>query len=90
VEREDTADPSSKDNAYLSDPVGGIDLDPAMLGLELKGKEIQFNINIPPAVIERIKTKGIQPVIFQITPVTNLPFLLGIQEEDDIEQLSRN
>ncbi|MFT5169562.1 MAG: hypothetical protein ACI8Q2_000170, partial [Candidatus Omnitrophota bacterium] len=72
----------------ISPEVGGIDFNPEHLDLDTQGMGIQFNVDIPLAIIERIKKEGIQPRIFQITPVTNLPLLLGIKEEDDVEQLS--
>lgn len=58
-------------------PVGGINLSSDLLDLRTRGEEIQFDFNISPAMIETLPIEGFTPLIFQITPVTNLPLLLG-------------
>ena len=60
-----------------SSPVGGIDLYPALLDLQIKrdGNGIPLPLNLQPAEVMDIE--GILPVIINITPVTNLPMLLG-------------
>ena len=55
--------------------VGGIDLSPENLNLIREGNRIEFDLT--PVGIENINIRGLTPVIFQITPVTNLPLLLS-------------
>lgn len=56
-------------------PVGGIDLSPEYLQLLREGSRVE--IDLTPVGIENIDIRGLTPVIFQITPVTNLPLLLS-------------
>ena len=63
--------------------VGGINLNPA--GLEMK--EIGDNIEFDASVVDLENLDpdsilGIQPIIINITPVTNFQMLLGIKKED--------
>ena len=63
--------------------VGGIDLNPALLELNTQGEDIDFDV---PVAIDEIDAKGITgftPVIFQITPIQNLPLLLGEKGKTD-------
>ncbi len=61
--------------------VGGINLDPKLLDLQIKrdGNGIPLPMNAQP--IRNMKIDGFFPVIINITPVQNLPFLLGINKE---------
>ncbi len=58
-------------------PVGGINLDPALLNLQIKrdGKGIPLPVSQQP--ILEMKIDGFVPVIINVTPV-NLPQLLGL------------
>ncbi|MGE0267265.1 MAG: HEAT repeat domain-containing protein [Candidatus Omnitrophota bacterium] len=71
---------------------GGIDLNPENFDLKQSGTAPQFNIpdtlTLPQGSIE-----GIIPVIINITPVTNLPLLMGYlpgQEGDAFTQIPDN
>ncbi|MBZ0165307.1 MAG: hypothetical protein K8I00_00770, partial [Candidatus Omnitrophica bacterium] len=67
-----------RDAAVLPDSyqnVGGIDLSPQNLKLLRQGQRIELNLT--PVGYENIEIRGLTPVIFQITPVTSLPLLLG-------------
>ena len=70
------------DNAQMSD-VGGIDLNPNMLDLETQGKAIEFDIPFDSETILNMPIDGFSPIIFQITPINNVPFLLGISEKEE-------
>ena len=64
-----------------SKEVGGINLDPTLLNMETTGKGINFNI--PDEVINNLnpsQINGFTPVIFNITPIKNIPFFLGINK----------
>ncbi|MBI3601434.1 MAG: triose-phosphate isomerase [Candidatus Omnitrophica bacterium] len=59
-------------------PLGGINLDPALLDLQIKrdGNGIPLPLSQQP--IGDMKIDGFLPVIINITPVENLPLLLGV------------
>ena len=71
------------DNAALATPLGGIDFNPAMLDMQIKrdGKGIPLPIN--QQSIQDMKIEGFLPVIINITPVSNFPFLLGIADQEE-------
>lgn len=66
---------------------GGIDLTRRRLPLETRGEGVEFDLPFDPNHLEKIPLNGLTPVIFQITPVTNLPLLSGLAE-DPSKQLS--
>jgi len=66
---------------------GGIDLTRKRLPLETQGGGVDFNLPFDPNHLDKIPINGLTPVIYQITPVTDLPLLLGLVE-DHLEQLS--
>ena len=67
------------------DATGGINLNPALLDLQVKrdGNGIPLPFNLQPATVMNIE--GFIPVIINITPVINLPMLLGwdVPETED-------
>ncbi|MCK4829606.1 hypothetical protein KA005_78505, partial [bacterium] len=69
---------------------GGIDLNPRNIDIKTRGDGIKiqfpsFNQNLPINIID-----GFVPVIINITPITNIPFLLGVESESLKEpQLTR-
>ncbi len=70
------------DNALMDkQDVGGIDLDPTLLNLQIKrdGKGIPLPVN--QQAIENININGFVPVIINVTPVINLPQLIGLNKE---------
>lgn len=79
---------SSSDHGFLAEvkpeiqqSPGGIDLTSKRLPLETQGEGVDFNLPFDPNHLEQIPINGLTPVIFQITPVTDLPLLLGLAED---------
>jgi len=75
-----------KDQAQLAK--GGIDLNAANLQLNREGKGVQMQFD--PAMIERIKREGFDGLNFEIQkmiPVTNLPVLLGLREDEQVKKV---
>ena len=66
--------------------VGGIDLNPEKWNLETKGQGV--NLNIDPAQLQNLDIKGLTPVIFNITPMTDLPLFLGIKKDEPHKSFS--
>jgi len=70
--------------APLEKVKGGIDLNPNSLNIEIKsstGQGIDYNTTIDSQLLEELTSSpigGFEPVIFNITPITNLPLILGI------------
>ena len=62
-------------------PVGGINLDPALLNMQIKrdGKGVPLPVNQQPML--KMEIEGFVPVIINVTPV-NLPMLLGVAEQE--------
>ena len=62
----------------VSSPIGGIDLNPALMDLQIKrdGNGVPLPFNLQPAEIMNIE--GLLPVIINVTPVLNVPLLLGL------------
>ncbi len=75
------------DNAFLgqvdqsAEHPGGIDLTRKRLNLQTQGEGVDFNLPFDPSHLDQIPINGLTPVIFQITPVTDLPLLLGLAEK---------
>ncbi len=82
---------SSVDSAMLGDVAtsssvqenpGGIDFNPNLLELQIEGEGSDFNLQINNTNLEQIHIEGLLPVIINITPITNLPFILGTTESE--------
>lgn len=57
--------------------VGGIDLNPNMMQFEQEGQPFNFN---PPDLMNNLQNMnitGFNPVIINVTPITNIPLLFG-------------
>jgi hypothetical protein len=65
-------------------PPGGIDFNPRWLEMEIRrdGNGVPLPIESQPIEQFRMQIQGVIPVIINITPVTNLPMLLGIATPD--------
>ncbi|HQO58678.1 MAG TPA: AarF/UbiB family protein [Candidatus Omnitrophota bacterium] len=65
----------------ISSPIqqntGGIDFNPNLLELQIEGEGSEFSLPINNTTFEQIQINGLQPVIINITPITNLPVILG-------------
>ena len=71
--------------AVRGTPVGGINLNPTLLNLQIKrdGKGIPLPTYQQP--IGNMKIEGLLPVIINITPIANLPLLLGFDTKSSHE-----
>ncbi|HLF17998.1 MAG TPA: protein phosphatase 2C domain-containing protein [Candidatus Omnitrophota bacterium] len=76
--------------AKEKDKVGGIDLNPDMLDIEERGRAIEFNLPEELKKLETMPINGFAPIIYQIIPVTNLPLLLGITDQEEPEPLAEH
>jgi len=64
-------------------PLGGIDLNPEMMNLQIKRDSDGIPLPLPQQPIEDMNIKGFLPVIINVTPLTNpLPILSEILEEE--------
>jgi hypothetical protein len=80
------------------DKVGGIDLTPAKMNVEIKtGSSTKMSgddnggikFHLDPAMLERLKdAPGFVPVIIKIQPVTNLRMFLGINDPVGVDKLA--
>ncbi|MBZ0167421.1 MAG: hypothetical protein K8I00_11500, partial [Candidatus Omnitrophica bacterium] len=79
----EAADKSRRDKATLSradGEVGGIDLNPALLDLQIRRDESGIPLPLPQQPVDNIHIQGIVPIIIQITPVNSLPLLMGFAD----------
>ena len=60
---------------------GGIDLNPAQMSLQVKQQGEDFKFNFNGAEIDAAQVTGVTFTIRQITPVTDLPQILGLNQE---------
>lgn len=63
-----------------SDAPGGIDLNPALLDLQIRRDGNGVPLPLPQQPIENMHIEGFLPIIINVTPVTNLPMLLGLAD----------
>jgi len=64
---------------------GGIDFNPDYLNIQSQGNKVQIPVSSNPNEYQNIKINGLVPFIFDITPITNIPLLLGESEEQSDE-----
>ncbi|MBF0384700.1 MAG: phosphopyruvate hydratase [Candidatus Omnitrophica bacterium] len=69
--------------------VGGINLNPALLDMQIKrdGNGVPLPINMQQ--IQNMQIEGFIPVIINIMPVQNLPLLLGLEKGNSLKDFSR-
>jgi hypothetical protein len=67
---------------------GGIDFNLDLLELEIQGQDANFKLPINNINFENIHIDGLMPVIINITPITNLPIILGAAEREEQQELS--
>jgi hypothetical protein len=73
----------NRDAAVTNDKaVGGINLNPAMLEMQIKRDGNGFMLPLEEQPLMQMDVDGFAPVILQITPVTNLPLMLGVAIPD--------
>lgn len=63
-------------------PFGGIDLNSALLDLQIKrdGEGVPLPVNLQD--FESMNIQGFMPIIINVTPIPNLPMILGFFEEE--------
>ncbi len=61
---------------------GGIDLNPGLLDLQIRRDANGVPLPLPMQPIEDMRIEGFLPII-NVTPITNLPLLLGIADEEN-------
>lgn len=71
------------DKAMMADPVGGIDLSTAYRNLQIKRDANGIPLPMPMQPVEMINIEGLAPVILNITPVMNVPLLLGVADKEE-------
>jgi len=81
-----------RDQAMTAKKPGGIDFNPNHFEIESQGKGVDFNmLSLTPEEIQNMNIEGFIPVIINITPVINIPLLLGIaDQEEETTELSYN
>jgi len=77
-----------EDGMMKAEDVGGIDLNPARMNLTTEGDAFDFGIPEEFQYLETMPINGLLPVIINITPVQNLPFLLGLTDSDEPQETS--
>ncbi|MDP8266336.1 MAG: hypothetical protein P9M07_05260 [Candidatus Aceula meridiana] len=68
--------------AELSSAPGGIDFNPQALDLQIQGEGVEFELPVELQGIDFNNIEGFVPVIINITPVTNIWTLMGLNKED--------
>ena len=69
--------------------IGGINLNPALLNLQIKRDGKGIPLPLPQQPIGNMKIEGFMPIIINITPINNLQLMLGIgNQESKREELS--
>jgi len=74
---------SSADNILIQEELGGIDLNPKFYESEKRGRGINIQYEFKDQLPENLNINGLVPVIINITPVTNIPMLIGLREHDE-------
>ncbi|MDO8580323.1 MAG: isocitrate lyase/phosphoenolpyruvate mutase family protein, partial [Candidatus Omnitrophota bacterium] len=67
---------------------GGIDLNSNLLDLQIKRDGNGVPLPLPLQPLQNMRIDGFYPVIINITPVANLPLLLGMAREEDVLKVS--
>jgi len=78
--------PLSQSQSESSSPLGGIDLNPSLMDLQIKrdGNGIPLPMRLQP--VEVLDIEGFVPVIINVIPVSNVPLLLGFDLPQEDEQ----
>ncbi len=72
-----------------ADAPGGIDLNPSYLNLRTEGGVIDIPVFQNTDQLMNINIQGLTPYILNITPIQNLPLILGAERKKDSGLLSR-
>ncbi|MBF0386113.1 MAG: hypothetical protein HQL27_09645, partial [Candidatus Omnitrophica bacterium] len=76
------------DTALISNP-GGIDLNPKAISIERKGEGFKYNFDMRSLDPQYLGADGFVPVIYNVTPIPNLPFYLGVKNSGKEQELSK-
>ena len=69
--------------------IGGIDMNPNNLDLDVGGDEIKLDFTSDSQVLNNIRVDGYIPVIINVAPIKNIPLLIGkLEEEPEVDILS--
>ena len=68
----------SADSVTASSPLGGINLNPALLNLQIKRDNNGIPLPLPQQPVGDMNIEGFLPIIINITPIPSLPMLLGM------------
>ena len=91
----DTSVKSQAQGILESHNVGGINLNPTAMDLEIDqsgstGAKVTLDLQKLEKTLKNNPIAGLSPVIIQMIPVNNLPFLLGLESKRDAaQQVSR-
>ena len=77
--------------AVKSKSPGGIDLNPALFSMEVRRDDKGVPLPLPQQPVYNMEFEGFMPVIINITPLTDLNLLLGldIEKDNSVGKLSR-
>ncbi len=75
--------------AGTRDEVGGIDLNPELLDLQIRRDERGIPLPLFEQPLGEMNIQGFIPVIINVTPINNLPLLLGVTDGDDVDIFSQ-
>ena len=64
-----------------SDEVGGIDMNPQLIDFTKEGSGFEFDWSLDTQDLPSGPIEGFIPIIINITPVTDIPLLLGIKNK---------
>jgi len=78
----------NNDETIFTEEVGGIDFNPNMMEIESKGRSEDFIFEFDNQRNVTTNIKGLVPIIINVTPVTNVPLLLGEMKSGESQQLS--
>jgi len=81
-EDSETAAGASSPIESEDEPLGGIDLNPNNLDLQTQGEQFEFQLPAGAIDFQNIHIDGFTPVIINVAPLTNLPLLLGLVDEE--------
>jgi hypothetical protein len=79
---------AARDEAMVGENVGGIDLNPQLLDLQIKRDPHGVPLPLEQQPILEMKIDGFYPVIMNVTPIPNLPLMLGFDfggSEEDVD-----
>ena len=82
IKERSASSPVEADDASIQGRKGGIDLNPALLDLQIKRDKNGVPLPLPMQPIQDMHIEGFLPVIINVTPIVNLPLLLGIADEE--------